>query len=110
MEWNEEKWNKDINDLYRKLIKLKKEEEVLRSGSFKFLSDNEDFVSYARFNLDEAIVFVNSKKNRELEIDLSSIGSFVNSKILVGNSNYEIKNNKLFVSLNEKESLLLKLY
>lgn len=109
MEWNEEKCDNEINYLYRKLIKLYKEERLLTYGSFKFLECNEDFISYSRFDLEGAIVFVNSRKENDLEIDLSDIGSFTKSELIFGNHEYEIEDDKLYVKLKEKESLLIKL-
>lgn len=52
MEWNEEKWNKDIFDFMKKIIRLRKENKELRSISNEWvLADKENGTIILKKNL-----------------------------------------------------------
>lgn len=111
MEWDEEKWDKDIISLYKSMISLRKQENVLIDGSFKFLIDEGKKTSYCRFNDEEAIIFVNSQENEksEINLDLETIGEICKVDILNKTElAYEVSNNMLVFSIEPKESLLIK--
>ncbi|ABR31424.1 cyclomaltodextrinase [Thermosipho melanesiensis] len=60
MIWNEEKWDNDLRDFYKKLIYLRKNEPALRYGSFELL--NNDPIVFMRRTpmvLDTLIVYGN---------------------------------------------------
>ncbi|QTA37510.1 glycoside hydrolase family 13 protein [Thermosipho ferrireducens] len=67
MEWNENKWDRELRDFYKMLIKLRKTESALRFGSFELMS-NEPlvFLRKAPMVLDDIIVIVNINEEKEI--------------------------------------------
>lgn len=56
--------------LYSTLAHLKQSSEALKSGGMKVLSDDGYVFSFARFTLDEAVIFIASADDEEREITL----------------------------------------
>ena len=113
MEWNNECYDKEINQLYKKMIRIRKSESVLKNGSFKFLKCNGNKVVYCRFDENEEIIFINSQDKRKslISIPLESIGEVNSVKILHGdNFKYEIGENRLNCFVDTKETILIKVY
>ena len=48
MPWNESEWNHDLLDFYRKLIKLRKDSDILKWGGWQMLIVEEDTFAYQR--------------------------------------------------------------
>ncbi|MGY5240038.1 alpha amylase N-terminal ig-like domain-containing protein [Clostridium tertium] len=109
MEWDSKKYHYKINDLYKKMINLYKNEKLLKYGSFKFILSENNQIGYARFDEKEAIIFINSREESVLSIELDSIGIFEDFNIIYGERNCKLENNKLYLTLKPKESLLIKL-
>lgn len=95
MEWDSNKWNKDLLDFYKKLIYLRKKEPALRYGSFELLS-NEPliFMRKTPYVLDNIIVYVN--KNEETEISVS----IPENRLLSGTSFVDLFTYEEFYVLN----------
>lgn len=113
MTWQEEKWDKEINKLYRYMIKLRKKENVLKAGSFKFLPSDREMLVYARFDKKTVILFINSqsKNIKEITIPLYIVGQYKELNTLYGNegSITAFDNKSITVTLKAQETLLLKL-
>ena len=65
MEWDEEKQDKDLFSFYQKLIQIRKDHTALRTGSFQFLTaeNNGGKLAYLREDDNESIIlFVNNDK------------------------------------------------
>lgn len=110
MEWDEEKWDKEINNLYKKMISLRNTEEVLQTGSFKFMEIDSEILSYARFNEKEAIIFLNSQSETERELTLSYdiLGEVKSVEPILGA--VDIKKDKEFnINIMPKETILFKI-
>ncbi|MBM3702609.1 MAG: glycoside hydrolase family 13 protein [Actinobacteria bacterium] len=58
MVWDKSLWNKEINDIYRKLIRFRMEHESLRSGSFKTLLVFNRLYVYQRLKGSDAVIVV----------------------------------------------------
>ncbi|MCR4956752.1 MAG: glycoside hydrolase family 13 protein [Lachnospiraceae bacterium] len=54
--WGEE--NRKLLDAYKKAIRLHKEHEVLKTGSFRFISGSSGMLKYARFNREEQMIIL----------------------------------------------------
>ena len=108
MEWNKDKYNLKINELYKYMIDLYKKESLLQYGSFKFILNGDNYIGYARFDEKEAIVYFNFRKKKNIIVDLDDIGTFNNFTILYGENNCKLIDNKL--NIEGKESILLKLF
>jgi glycosidase len=58
MIWDKSLWNKEINDIYRKLIRFRMEHESLRSGSFKTLLVFNRLYAYQRLKGPDTVIIV----------------------------------------------------
>jgi alpha-glucosidase len=113
MEWKEEKWNKGINKIYNDMIALRKNENILKHGSFKILLAKEKLLSYARFNTEEAIVFVNSQyeSTTNANILVEILGEISEIETIYGdNKEINIENGYVVFSVKPKETLLLRIH
>ncbi len=72
--WGRE--NERLIDLHKQLIKLRKENPVLKHGSIKFLHGEYGVLSYGRFDVDEKIVIVvnNLPIMKEVSVPVWEIG------------------------------------
>lgn len=66
-------WGREDQDMlrfHREAIALHREYQVLRTGSFRFLKGERDFISYARFSRNQRIVcaFNNSGKDMDVSV------------------------------------------
>lgn len=113
MEWRSEYQDKEMYELYKRMIELRKKESVLKNGSFKFLKCNSKNVVYSRFNESEAIIFVKSQDRRKnfIVIPLDSIGEVESLEILYGYGfKYEVNQNVLHCYVDKEETILIKAY
>ncbi|NLU52356.1 MAG: alpha-glycosidase [Clostridiaceae bacterium] len=114
MIWEEEKQNKEYFDLYKTLCHLRTTEKALQTGGFKFLYIDEGVLSYARFTLDKAFIFVASMdlSDREVEIPADTIGLKHSSCIreVFGKDSITNMNGTLKVRLKPEESLLIECF
>jgi len=113
--WDEKKWDKEIYATYKRLIALRRKEKVLINGSFKILTADDSSISYARFNEDEAIIFINSqdKEERTIYIPLLTIGDFNNFEVIFNNgeeSEIAYENGLIVVNLKPEQTYLIKFY
>lgn len=113
--WDEKKWDKEIYETYKRLIALRRTEKVLIDGSFKILTADDSSISYARFNEDEAIIFINSqdKEERTIYIPLLTIGDFNNFEVIFNNgeeSEIAYENGLIVVNLKPEQTYLIKFY
>ena len=112
MDWDSSHYDKEIHDLYKKMISLRKSEEVLKSGSFKFIKADERILSYARFDDKTAIIYINSQDDeyKKLTLSLDSIGQAEKVQTILGREDCCIlDNNNLHVYINSNENILLKI-
>ncbi|ROR23418.1 glycosidase [Mobilisporobacter senegalensis] len=59
-EWNEEKWDKELLDYYKKLITLRKEEKALKYGNISFLSTDSVFIMKRTFKNETIMILINT--------------------------------------------------
>ncbi|MDD5090710.1 MAG: alpha-amylase family glycosyl hydrolase [Candidatus Wallbacteria bacterium] len=74
MDWDESRWDADLNSLYRKLIRLRRSSAVLAGGGIKWLSASEDAISFARISDSEAMVAVAFRSPQRVKLSLRQIG------------------------------------
>lgn len=58
MIWDESRWDRDLHDFYRELIRLRRESSVLQSGGFQLLLSAKDTIAYQRASRDGCILVV----------------------------------------------------
>lgn len=114
MVWNEENWDLEMLNLYTNMVSIRKNNIVLISGSFKYVEVDEYVLCYVRFDKDEAVLFINSQrqKNNKISIVLDAIGNFNDYESLtkIGTVEGTFKNNTLEVELGFQSTGLFKLF
>lgn len=99
MEWNEEKWNKNLHNHYKNLIKLKKEHISLRRGNFKWINDLKNIIGFIRETDNEKIlVLINNHENKK---NVSISINHHKCIDLINNQKIDVLNKKLKISLPE---------
>lgn len=78
MPWSKDFKNTENYRLYKKMISLRKENSVLRNGSFKFICSEGRVSAFARFDENKAFVGVISTEEKDVKIKLplEAIGAF----------------------------------
>ena len=78
---------------YKKLIALRKNEEVIRDGNYRLiLKEDENIYAYERSLNEEKIISVNNFYNKECSINLAKeIKGFNDFEVLISNYNFEHK-------------------
>ncbi|SHF34638.1 alpha amylase N-terminal ig-like domain-containing protein [Caloramator proteoclasticus] len=69
--WEEDKWNKNHYNLYKKLAHLRTKEDVLKNGGFKILYAEGSIIAFARFNNEKAFITVVSMENADKEVSIN---------------------------------------
>lgn len=117
-------WGREDQELiafHRELIRIHKENSALRTGSFKYLGGDYNYISYGRFDKDSAIVVLINNNNiaydvvarlwqleipREAKIERillsDQMGYSVESK------EYEVREGKVVLSLPPKAAVILR--
>lgn len=69
--WGNE--NQDLIDLHRELIRIHKNNEALRTGSFQFLNSEDKLLCYARFTIDQQFVILINHDDRERDLEVFTV-------------------------------------
>ena len=67
--WGHENW--ELIDLHRELIRIHKQNEAFRTGSFRFLDSEDSLLCYARFSRSQQFVIVVNNDDSERKKDIS---------------------------------------
>ncbi|MGH4036564.1 MAG: glycoside hydrolase family 13 protein [Sphaerochaeta sp.] len=110
MQWDEDKWNKDIFDTYCKLGEIRnKYSSILSYGSTRFMKCDEKHMSLIRYVEDESILLIMNKDVSGIfEMELAPIVADEVTNLL-GDAVCTIEEGKLRCSLKENESIVLHL-
>ena len=75
MEWQEEKQNKELLNWYKTFIRLRKEHEAIRKGSYRsvLISDENDFLAFERTLNNERIIVMINKGDSVFMIDAKDL-------------------------------------
>lgn len=96
MPWDEEKWDNDLLEHFKKLTNMRKRFKAVRTGDFKWIKLDKNIVSYMRELEDEKILILINNNDKDIIIDLSEFNERIN---LYDNRKVEIdENNKLILS------------
>jgi len=113
MEWNKERQDLEIYDLYRFLISYRRRMEVLKQGSFRFVYADADIIGIARFDEDKCVLFIcaATKTQARCQIALDSIGIYECCVLVreVGNCHWSFDSNTVSVLFDNVTGLLLEL-
>lgn len=96
MEWNKSKWNMEIYNSLKNIIKIRKEHPVLASGEYEIISSNDKNIFIMKhYNETEIAYSISNFSNKSITIDLSKI-------IMTQNLKY-VENKK---DINEKKFVI----
>lgn len=70
MIWDKNRQNSDLLNFYKKIIKLRRESQALRRGSFKSLYQHENLYCFLRQLHEEKIIVALNNSNREVKIKI----------------------------------------
>lgn len=117
--WGRE--NQELIAFHRDIVRIHRENQALKTGSYKFLAGDYQWLSYGRFNRREQLVVIlnNSDSHREMRIPVWSLG--MNSDCVMVSliytyeggyhtkaMYYPIEDGHIHVSLERYSGLLLK--
>lgn len=116
--WGNEKW--ELIDLHRELIRIHKNHEAFRTGSFQFLDSEDQLLCYARFNRNQQFVMIVNNDDRErskvLDVSGAGIPAFATLRqIIVTTENgyslmpqdYSVAEGMISVALQKKSAVIL---
>lgn len=116
--WGNEKW--ELIDLHRELIRIHKNNEAFRTGSFQFLDSEDQLLCYARFNRNQQFVMIVNNDDRErskvLDVSGAGIPAFATLRqIIVTTENgyslmpqdYSVAEGTISVVLQKKSAVIL---
>jgi len=112
MPWDETQWNKEIYNLYRKLISLRKKHPALRTGSFKTLKVFNGVYVYLRHQEDENIIVILNPRGayNHIKIPLQNISSHKRTwkDLLNSDLSYPVEDGSIIIDkLPAKSALIL---
>jgi len=112
MEWNRERWDMEVFDMYRFLIAYRKRMEVLKRGCFRFVYAQNDIVAIARFNEETSVLLVFSNgKTKKCHISLDAIGYYKKCAVVkdIGSANWYFDDNSIIISFDYMGGVLFEL-
>lgn len=94
-----------------KLIHIRKENSALRYGDFLTLQADENVYAYLRSDMNERVLTVINKNPNEqkIEFTLPAMYKVIIAKDLVSGKEYDVKNNKISLTVDGTKYLILKL-
>lgn len=117
--WGHE--DKDLIFFHRDIIRIRKENEVLRRGSVMFLHGEYKLVAYGRFNRTDKMVVVlnNNYEEMSVRLDVNCLGMRDGDKVrqliltteesyIMEQRIYVVENNQLFITMPKISSIVLK--
>jgi cyclomaltodextrinase / maltogenic alpha-amylase / neopullulanase len=92
------------------LIHIRKEHSALRYGDFLTLQADENIYAYLRSDMNERILTIVNKNSNQQKIEYTFPGFYKVKKAidLISGKEFDLKNNKISVIVNELEYLILK--
>ncbi|MBM7836721.1 glycoside hydrolase family 13 protein [Clostridium sardiniense] len=99
--------NTEILDIYKRLIGIRNNEEVLKKGDFKFIDNTEGLIIYKRMYMRDMITIIINPYNKKIDYKLIGIEKLAYD--LIDNKKYENNNNKhINIELNKREFKIIK--
>jgi len=111
--WDETKWNKDLRDLYKKLISVRNNYKALRTGSFETIYKNNEknIYAFARYDeKDKLMVVLNGSKEKHtviLPVFNLEVSSDTVAHDLLHDRTYNITSGEIKVDINPTDGLVL---
>lgn len=116
--WGHE--NQELIDLHRELIRIHKENDAFRTGSFRFLDSEDQFLCYARFNRKQQFVIIVNNDDQERSKKLSVLSAGISRfsalrQLIVTTENgyslmpayYTLDQGELSITMQRKSAVIL---
>ncbi len=116
--WGKENW--ELIDLHRELIRIHKENEAFRTGSFQFLDGEDNLLCYTRFNRKQQFVIIVNNDDNERSKELYVVGAGIPAngrlrQVLVTTSqgyslmpkDYRAEHGKMKITMKGKTAVIL---
>lgn len=97
----------DLHNFYKKMIKIRKENNVLKRGEFKSVLVKEDIYAYSRYIDDDKIVCVFNNSDRESELSLPL--DCKNAHDIYNNNKYTVQDGRIVLKTIPYGKYILKL-
>lgn len=105
MIWDKEKQKRELFDLYKRLIKIRKENSELIYGEYNEIYCNNNVIAFERFNKNNNIIVAINNNEIEIEVELNL---YQNCKDLLNNSDKEIGKNLVLAPMEFKILKMIK--
>lgn len=106
MEWREEYQDKDMLSYVRMLGEIRKDEDLAYSASLFRALDEKAFALIRVTGSKAWAAVINRGEGREVGLDLEFLPS-AGASVILGDGRTEVRDNRLFITLGEKRSLLI---
>ncbi|WP_411170254.1 glycoside hydrolase family 13 protein [Clostridium sp. MB05] len=106
MIWDKEKQKRELFDLYKRLIKIRKENSELIYGEYNEIYCNNNVIVFERVNNDNNKVIV-AINNNEIEVEVE-LNLYKNFKELLNNNDREIEENLVLAPMEFKILKMIK--
>jgi alpha-glucosidase len=109
--WDESKWNKELRNLYKKLIGLRNKYKALRTGSFEtlYMNDEKNIYAFSRYDGNNKILVIlngGEKCNLKLPVWKMDMKNNTATELIYGYK-YNIKNGILETEIKAKDGLVI---
>ena len=117
--WGHE--DKELIQFHKDVIKMHKENEVLRTGSYKQLCSEHNVIAYGRFNMNDAVVVVVNNGEDETRVkipvwetglgmdeDVEQIMVTFDGGYTIDRQGYRLKDGKLDIGLRKTSAVVLR--
>ena len=117
--WGHE--DKELIAFHKDVIKMHKENEVLRTGSYKQLYSAHNVIAYGRFSMDDAVIIVVNNGEDELRVnipvwetglgmdaDVEQIMATFEGGYTIDRQGYRLKDGKLDIGLRKTSAVVLR--
>ena len=113
--------DKELIQFHKDVIKMHKENEVLRTGSYKQLCSEHNVIAYGRFNMNDAVVVVVNNGEDETRVkipvwetglgmdeDVEQIMVTFDGGYTIDRQGYRLKDGKLDIGLRKTSAVVLR--
>ncbi|NPV01063.1 MAG: alpha-glycosidase [Brevinematales bacterium] len=107
MNWNEQEWNKDLLQLYKKLAGIRHDNEVLRRGELRFFYIKGMTIGFERFIKDQKLLILINNSDENVNIDVTRYAG--NGEFLDISKDYPLKRKRAYTLYANDFAILKKI-
>ncbi|NLK21847.1 MAG: alpha-amylase [Epulopiscium sp.] len=106
MQWEKIQDSKTL-EFYKTLVTLRQSNEALKSGEFKLLDYDNEFISYSRYTDDKAVIVIINIKDKQKEVSIDIDHSAISFKNIFSDTVYSAGNGKIKIDLKPFDIIIL---